>query len=228
MLMPYTWLIHIPGLSGFREPDRFMLAGLLPAALLAGAAVEWLLRKAPVLLVAALALTALEAGFGGSPLIKTMPTAIPRLDAPIAADHSGSIVVDVPFGLDGGLGTYGGEVSPHALVEATADGHPRAVSEISWEPATTVRDIRAHPFYRDLAAVEDHGQAGQLTAARLRAARQDALRMRAGWAIVWKPDTAGPAIQYLRLVGFSLVREVDHAALFRLAPAAGGPTGRAG
>ncbi len=178
--------------------------------------------------VAALALAALEAGFTGSPQIKTMPTAIPRLDAPIAADHSGSIVVDVPFGLDGGLGTYGGEVSPHALVQATADGHPRAVSEISWEPATTVRDIKAHPFYRYLVAVEEHGQAGQLTVAQVRAARQDALRMRAGWAIVWKPAAARPAIRYLRLVGFSFVHEVNHAALFRLAPAAGGHTGRAG
>jgi hypothetical protein len=221
-LLPYTWLIHIPGLSGLREPDRFLLLGLLPAALLAGFAVEWLRRRAVAVLVVALALAVLEAGFSGSPFIKTMPTAIPRLDAPIAADHSGSIVVDVPFGLGGGLGTYGAGVSPHALVEATEDGHPRAVSDISWEPATTVRAIRAHPFYRDLVAAEGPRPPGALTAAPLRAARQDALRMRIGWAIVWKASTVVPAVQYLRQVGFTFVRQVNNAELFRLAPAAGG------
>ena len=40
--------------------------------------------------------------FSGSPFIKTMRTAIPRLGAPIAADHSGSIVVDIPYGRGGG------------------------------------------------------------------------------------------------------------------------------
>ena len=227
-LLPYTWVIHIPGLSGLREPDRFLLLGLLPAALLAGMGVEWLLRKSPMLLTVVLTLAVLEAGFSGSPLIKTMVTAIPRLDAPIAADHSGSIVVDVPFGLGGGLGAYGGQVSPHALVEATADGHPRAVSDTSWEPATTVRAIKAHPFYRDLVAVENRGQVGGLTAAQFRAARRDALRMRVGWAVVWKPATAGAAIQYLRQTGFTFVRGVDHIELLRLAPATAGHHGGGG
>lgn len=215
-LLPYTWLIHIPGLSGLREPDRFMLLGLLPAALLAGMGVEWLLRRAPIVLAVVLALAVLEAGFSGSPLVKTMATAIPRLDAPIAADHSGSLVVDIPFGLGGGLGTYGGQVSPHALVEATADGHPRAVSDTSWEPATTVNAIKAHPFYRDLVAVEEPGQLTRLTAAQVQAARQDAARMRLGWVIVWKPATAGAAISYLQRTGFTFARQVSGAELFRL------------
>jgi len=229
VLLPYTWLIHLPGLSGLREPDRFMLLGLLPAALLAGFAAEWLLRRAVAVLVVALALAVLEAGFSGSPFVGTMPTAIPRLDAPIAADHSGSIVVDVPFGLGGGLGIDGRSVSAHALVEATADGHPRAVSVTSWVPAPTVHAIQAHPFYRDLLAVEaKRGPVPTLTAGQLRAARQDALRMRVGWAIVWKPASAGPVIGYLRQVGFRFARKVGNAELYRLAPATGGHTGRSG
>ena len=229
VLLPYTWLIHLPGLSGLREPDRFMLLGLLPAALLAGFAAEWLLRRAVAVLVVALALAVLEVGFSGSPFVGTMPTAIPRLDAPIAADHSGSIVVDVPFGLGGGLGIDGRSVSAHALVEATADGHPRAVSVTSWVPAPTVHAIQAHPFYRDLLAVEaKRGPVPTLTAGQLRAARQDALRMRVGWAIVWKPASAGPVIGYLRQVGFRFARKAGNAELYRLAPATGGHTGRSG
>ena len=36
-----------------------------------------------------------------------MPTTLPALDRPIIADHSGSIVLDVPFGLRGGIPEYG-------------------------------------------------------------------------------------------------------------------------
>ena len=44
-LMPYTWFIRVPGLSVFREADRLALLGLVGAALLAGAAVDWLARR---------------------------------------------------------------------------------------------------------------------------------------------------------------------------------------
>jgi hypothetical protein len=81
-----------------------------------------------------------------------------------------------------------------------------------------VNAIKAHPFYRDLVAVQQHGQLAGLTAAQLRAASQDALRMRVGWAIVWKPATAGAAIGYLRRTGFTFVRQVHGAELFRLIP----------
>ena len=133
--MPYTWFVRIPALDAFREADRLALLGLLPAALLAGGAVEWLSRRSRPLLVIALALAVLEAGYSGYPKIGTVPTAIPRLDGPIAADHSGSIVVDIRFGLRGGVALYGREISPDALVLATADGHPRAVSVTSWVSA---------------------------------------------------------------------------------------------
>jgi hypothetical protein len=45
LLMPYTWFVRVPGLSIFREADRMALLGLVGAALLAGAAVDWLARR---------------------------------------------------------------------------------------------------------------------------------------------------------------------------------------
>jgi hypothetical protein len=197
-VLPYTWIIHLPGLSGFREADRFALLGLLPAALLAGKAVEWLSHRARVLLAAALALAALELGFSGASYIQAMPTAIPRLDSPVAADHSGSIVVDVPYGLRGGVAFTGKGLTPGALVLATADGHPRAVSESSWVPADTAAAIRGHAFYRELMAAQRNAR---ITVAQLRSARQDAAAMRVGWAIVWKPT--GATVRYLIRTGFT-------------------------
>lgn len=210
-LMPYTWFVRIPALDAFREADRLALLGLLPAALLAGGAVEWLWRHSRPLLVIALALAVLEAGYSGYSNIGTVPTAIPRLDGPIAADHSGSIVVDIRYGLRGGVALYGREISPDALVLATADGHPRAVSATSWVSARSVAAIRAHVFYGCLVNTE---WGKPCDPAQVRLARRDALRMRVGWAIVWKRTAFVYA--YLRQVGFRYDYGVNGVNVYRL------------
>jgi hypothetical protein len=210
-LMPYTWFVRVPALDAFREADRLALLGLLPAALLAGGAVEWLWRHSRPLLVIALALAVLEAGYSGYSKIGTVPTAIPRLDGPIAADHSGSIVVDIRYGLRGGVALYGREISPDALVLATADGHPRAVSATSWVSARSVAAIRAHVFYGCLVNTE---WGKPCDPAQVRLARRDALRMRVGWAIVWKRTPFVYA--YLRQVGFRYDYGVNGVNVYRL------------
>lgn len=210
-LMPYTWFVRVPALDAFREADRLALLGLLPAALLAGGAVEWLWRHSRPLLVIALALAVLETGYSGYSKIGTVPTAIPRLDGPIAADHSGSIVVDIRYGLRGGVALYGREISPDALVLATADGHPRAVSATSWVSARSVAAIRAHVFYGCLVNTE---WGKPCDPAQVRLARRDALRMGVGWAIVWKRTAFVYA--YLRQVGFRYDYGVNGINVYRL------------
>jgi hypothetical protein len=127
-LVPFTWFVRIPGLANFREAARFTELGLVAAALLAGAAIGWLGTHARPMLVVLLALGVLEAGWSGNDTtrmwpIGVMPTALPALDSPIAADHSHSIVVDVPFGIRGGLPVAGRPFPPESMVLATADGH---------------------------------------------------------------------------------------------------------
>ncbi len=130
LIMPYTWFMRIPWLSDLREADRFAILGLVGAVLLAGAAVDWLWRHARPVIIVVAALAVFEAGwsgganFPGGPKIGIMPTTLPALDRPISADHSQSIVVDVPFGLRGGVPLYGGSSRP---------------SPWSWPPATGTR-----------------------------------------------------------------------------------------
>jgi hypothetical protein len=209
-VMPYTWLLHIPGMTAFREADRFALLGLVPAALLAGYAVRWLIPHSPAVLAIGLAVAALEAGYPGNQAVGTMPSAMPRVDAPIAASRASEIVVDVPFGLRGGVGQWGPPVAPFALVLATADGHPRGASYTSWVPPATVAATRAHAFYRGLAAAE---QGQRVTPAQLRAAGADAAAMGVGWAVVWRP--AGHAVSYLRQAGFSFGYRVGGIRVYR-------------
>jgi hypothetical protein len=215
LIMPFTWFVRIPGLSTFREADRLALLGLAGAALLAGAAIDWLRRRAWPLIVPVAILAALEAGFGGTGLVPPMPAQLPALDAPIAADRTGSIVVDVPFGITGGSGVYGHAIPLEALVLASADGHPRAVSYTSWVSHRTLAGMYRHAFYRDLIAAEKGYWSWR---ASILAARQDLRRLGVGWLLVW--DRAGhrPLLAYLGRTGFRFDYRADGVRVFRPAP----------
>jgi len=241
-IMPYSWLIRIPGLSAFREADRFAVLGLLPAALLAGAAVDWLRYHARPLIVIVAACGLLEAGWYGSASRGTMPTALTKLDAPIAADRSGSIVLDVPFGLRGGLQVMGPQFAPEALVLATADEHPRSIAYSSWIPRSTSTGILGHAFYAQLIRTE-HGiplapgmnaNGQQVSRAQLASAARDVRRLGIGWVLLW-PVTRPPAgaspdaeasyqaalmvraieVRYLTATGFRLSYRADGVTVFR-------------
>jgi hypothetical protein len=229
-VMPYTWFVRIPGLSSFREADRLAILGLLPAALLAGAAVDWLRYHArPVIAVVAVA-AIFEAGYAGNAKVGVMPTSYRPVDKAIAADHSGSIVLDLPFGLRGGIPVDGVPFFPQALVMATADGHPRSIGYSSRVPLPTIHAINRHPFYSYLilsqhqnavkcpwwaaapksatACFEPPGvypfEPLKITPEQLAAAREDAARMHIGWAVVWKRNNSVTdfILPYLRETGF--------------------------
>jgi hypothetical protein len=221
-IMPFTWFVQIPGLSGFREAARLTMLGIVPACLLAGAAVDWLRYHAAPLLIPVLILAALEVGWAGNPGLGTMPTALPAIDGPIAADHSASIVVDIPFGIRGGvpLPGEGDGFDPESQVLATADGHPRAVGYLSRLPAPTLAAIRRHPFYAGLlAAQKQHlSVAEALTAtgsdpALIAAARRDARQMDIGWVIVWHSSPG--VLRYLDRTGFRPDYAADGALMYR-------------
>ena len=236
-LMPYTWFVRIPGLSAFREADRMAILGLVPAALLAGAAVNWMRYHARPLIAVVVALGILELGYGGNAKIGTMPTAYARLDGPIAAGHSGSVVVDVPYGMRGGIPEYGGRFAAPALVMATADGHPRAVAYVSRIPASTLTTIKHHAFYSWLiktqhftfapitvpltAAAQRHrplfarklSSYTPLTAAEVAAGRRDARSLHIGWVVVWYSNPA--IVQYLHQAGFRFAYRADGVSVYR-------------
>jgi hypothetical protein len=225
LLMPYTWLIRIPGLSIFREADRMTLLGLVGAALLAGAAVDWLaqprgvrgdgsLRKKtvwPVIAVVAV-LGALEAGWPGSPEgVSTMPTSLAALDRPIAADHSNSIVVDVPFGCYV-VPQWGENPDAQAILMATADGHPRAFCYSSWVPTKTITSLQGDPFYFQLNKAQ-HGFAR--TPAEIAAARADLRKLNVGWLLVWQQNPSRALSAYLSGTGFRFAYRADGVSVYR-------------
>jgi hypothetical protein len=219
-LMPYTWFIRVPGLSVFREADRLALLGLVGAALLAGAAVDWLWGgragqrkpRAWPLIVAVAVLGALEAGWPGTPGgLPVMPTTFAALDRPIAADHSGSIVVDVPFGLDN-VPSYGLEPAPQAVLMATADGHPRAICYTSWVPSRTIAAIERHPFYVQLNQAQLGLKVGR---AQIVTARADLRTLDVGWVVVWLPEPGQALSQYLSATGFRFAYRADGASVYR-------------
>ncbi len=228
MIMPFTWFVRIPGLSTFREANRFTELGLLPAALLAGAAVEWLRRRARLALVTVVMLAALEAGWSGNPGIGTMPTAMPELDGPIAAQHANSIVVNLPFGIRGGLPVIGDGFPPESMVLATADRHPLAEAFISRIPARTLDGIERQPFYAALLNAE--GSRYSTTRAEFTAAARNARDLHIGWVLLWQTDTNLGAVypkleRVLQYTGFRQAYSVGKVTVYR--PSGGRSRGRA-
>jgi hypothetical protein len=215
MILPYTWFVRLPGLSSFREADRLAILGMVPAALLAGAAVNWLRYHGRPLIVVVLALGILEAGYSGNLRVGSMPTSLPALDGPIAADHSGSVVLDVPYGLRGGIPVYGSRFFPEALVLATADGHPRAIAYTSRVPAATVAAISKHAFYAYLIHAQHYNTTHYipLSAAQVAAARQDARHLDLGWVLVWHRNRA--ILRYLAQTGFRFDFRVGNVLVYR-------------
>jgi len=167
---------------------------------------------AGALLLTAVLGAALEAGWpGGGPVNQSIPASWPALDGPIAADHSGSIVVDVPFGIRGGLPQrYGATIEPEALALASSDDHPRAISYTSWIPVPTVRAVRRHPFYARLVAAQSGrpSDAGQASLA-----RADARRMDVGWVLVWRAPAE--VLHYLEQTGFRFAYRAGGVAVYR-------------
>jgi hypothetical protein len=226
-------VLALGGLAAFRDAARLALLGLAGAALLAGSAVDWLRGHARLLIIVVAALGVLEAGWPGRPGPGAMPTALPALDRPIAADRSGSIVLDIPFGLRGGPPLYGSHLNNASLLIATADGHPRTISYTAREPAPVIARIAGHPFFAQLVRAQDGvrvaplvSQAvGQISAPQLAAARRDLRRLGIGWAIVWQTGDQ-TAIRYLGATGFRFAYRADGTAVYRLTPgAATGPRG---
>jgi hypothetical protein len=220
LIMPYTWLMRVPLLQDLREADRFALLGLVGAVLLAGRAVDWLRRRAWQVIPVVAALAVLEAGWWGTAGVGTMTTAFPALDRPIAADHSNSVVVDFPFGLRGGIPLYGGLIAPQALVMATADGHPRAVSYTSWVPVATINQIKKQPFYTLLNKC-GHYRPGKpivlpATPAQLAQAQRNARHLGVGWVVVWVKNPL--VARYLTATGFRFDYRADGASVYRPVP----------
>ena len=210
-IMPFTWFVRIPGLATFREANRFTELALVPVVLLAGAAVEWLRTHIKAGLIPILALALLETGWSGNPGTSAMPTALPALDGPIAAQHTNSIVVDLPFGIRGGLPVIGDGFAPETMVLPTADGHPLADALISRIPASTLTGIEQRPFYATLL----RAQSGHIrnTSTELTQARASARQMNIGWVLVWRQQAA--VLRVLRLTGFRRSYEADGVLVYR-------------
>jgi hypothetical protein len=211
MIMPFTWFTRIPGLATFREANRFTELALVPMVLLAGSAVGWLRKHAGAGLIPVLVLALLETGWAGNPGIGSMPTALPALDGPIAAQHTNSIVVDVPFGIRGGLPVIGDGFAPESMVLATADGHPLANALISRIPAGTLKGIEGSAFYAAL--LNAQGGKHRTTSAQFQEAKVSARTMNIGWVLVWRnePDL----LRLLRVAGFRRAYQADGVQVYR-------------
>jgi hypothetical protein len=220
-LMPYTWFVKIPGLEEARVPSRFTMLGMLPLAILAGAgfaqlrsAGRWGLLIAGALVAFAL----LESGYpdGGGGNNHWVPLARTHLYAPVKADHSRSIVVDVPLGFLGantGDGASPGQMEP--MLRATEHEHPIAEAYLSRISPELVEKLGSYPLYYSLIDLQGPAGASQPSPASPALARASAQSLDARWVVVW-PAANRRVLAYLRAVGYRQVTTEQGILLYKL------------
>ena len=217
-LMPFTWLVELPGFANMRAAARFVLLGILPAAMLATLGIEALRRRgglALVPLVALLAVAVLEAGWPMDRLDRKVPMTRDALYAPVKADRTNSIVVDVPLSWLGG-NAAAGDVGPmEGMLRATEHGHPVATGFVSRLGPNRLQALSQHRFYTDL-IVQQKGGAGNpgFPAPDPAAGAKDAAALNVGWVVVWE-DADPRVLDYLAETGFREVRQDRGVKLFR-------------
>jgi len=219
-VMPYTWLTYLPVFGDVRVPSRFTMPGMLALAMLAGcgaAAASRAGRAGRVVAAALLAFAVLEAGFpDGGIAGRWVPMTRAALYAPIKADRSDRVVVDVPLaflGATNGAGASPGAVEP--MFRAAEHGHPVAEAYITRLTGAQVRTLVAHPLYSSLIALQSGANDGAAPpAGDVAAAARDAEAIAVGWVVVW-PQAERQVLPFLERAGFERVHAVDGILLYR-------------
>jgi len=217
-LLPFTWFMDLPVLGSLRVPQRFALLGLLPAVLLAATGAEWMFgRLRPLfrglLLAATVGLVLIE---GAVLLPANLAATNDAITAPIRADHSNSVVVDVPLSWQSGVSVIGPLYgAAPAMLRATQHEHPIAAGYISRVNQGRIAQLAAQPLYSQLLRVQGQAHLGSVSAREVQQARSNARHLGVRWAVVW-PEAGAAAIPYLLRVGFRRVVSSDGSTLMRL------------
>ena len=219
-LMPYTWMTYLPFFADVRVPARFTMLGMLPLAMLGGVGFALLRARGRIALALAgglLAFAVVESGFpDGGAAREWVPMQRERLYAPVKADRSDSIVVDVPLGFIGATegvgGAPGGNIEP--MLRATQHGHPVASGYVTRLTRAKVDELLRHRFYADLIALQNPDTPAPAVDAP--AGAEDARRSDVGWVVVW-PDAHRRVLLFLTRTGFERAGEEDGILLYRRA-----------
>jgi hypothetical protein len=216
-LMPYTWYVQLPGFADQRVAARFIMLGLLPAALLAGFGIRALWARArwgQSLLALALVVCALDLG---SPVSFLGEIEQPELYEPIRRDRSDSIVVDVPLSWVTGTRFVGTPTNVQSMLRATEHGHPIAYGVVGRADVDMLASLARNRFYTDLMVQQggaDFSATGPPPPPDPRVGAANARELGVGWAVV-QPTAARAVSEYLVAAGFQLVVDRDGVRVFR-------------
>jgi hypothetical protein len=155
-VMPFTWVQSV--FHDLRVPQRFLLLGSVPLALLAGMGAQavWLRfpRIAIVVCAAAVCLLLVEAR---TPPGESVPFEPPSVyDSVTGAADDSTIVVDVPLGMRTGFVQVGIQLGA-PLIYAAQHEHPVSNGFFSRLPEAAQDEWAAIPLYRDLLALQQTG-----------------------------------------------------------------------
>ncbi|HEX2028771.1 MAG TPA: hypothetical protein VHF25_12325 [Nitriliruptorales bacterium] len=209
-LMPFSWLSHVPSLTGLRSPIRFLTLTALGLGLLAGFGYRSLQegrgrigRASTLALVTALVVLDSVTRFGS-----LQARAVPAVYDVVANGGPGA-VVNVPLGFRSGLGGHGDQQGS-AMIWATHHAHPIAVGFGSRTPVWRLDRLASIPLYRDILALQEDPD----VAVAPTEGRGSARDVGARWVVV---DGDHPAVvRYVNQVGYREVARDGATVLYEL------------
>jgi hypothetical protein len=242
-VLPYSWLVQLPGLADFRVAQRFAMLAALPATLLAGLGLDWLLTRRSSLARASVAplvaIALLEMAGPVPPPENAIPVKRRHVYGPIRHDRSPSIVVDVPFGWVTSIRSIGVGYRTEPVLRAVEHGHPIAYGFTNRLSDSRLEALASHPFYAGLLArqyVDPNAGPPWPTPhpprePSIEEARADRERLGVGW-VVLHPTADRTVVDYLTGTGFVWSHAADGFVVYRvrrrLPPSGAGGHGRDG
>jgi hypothetical protein len=226
-VLPHSWLVQVPGLADFRVAQRFAMLAALPATLLAGLGLEWLLarrsRMARATVAPLLVIALLEMAGPVPPPENAIPVKRRHVYGPIRKDPSPSIVVDVPFGWVTAIRSIGVGYQTEPVLRAVEHGHPIANGFINRLSDARLETLASHPFYAGLLARQySDPNAGPPWPTphpprepTIDEALADRERLGVGW-VVLAPTADRVVIDYLTATGFVWSHAADGFVVYRV------------
>lgn len=207
-VLPFWVLRYVPVVGGARVPGRWIVVALLCWGMLMGRAI--LSLRSAKLRAAILIAILLEAA---PPVMWTSSTAIPKVYQRITGEPRLGAVLELPFGVSDGRGSWGVQFPPERLYFQTIHAHPLIGGYLSRVPDRIFGSYRDEPVIAELVRLQSAGGVTELPAA----AFDDLCRR---WGIRWVVVEESKCSDALRSVVESWmgtpVIAVDGRSLFRI------------
>lgn len=159
-VLPFWVLRYVPVVGGARVPGRWIVVALLCWSILMGRA--FLSLRSARLRAAILIAILIEAA---PPVLWTTSPEIPRVYQRIAREPGPGAILELPFGVSDGRGSWGAQFPPERLYYQTIHARPLVGGYLSRVPDRITKTYRDEPVIAEIVRLQSAGGVTGISAA---------------------------------------------------------------